>query len=218
MGAQLYEVEAPLVSPEHQQRNLLRTLGIHTPDTLLESIQKDAKEPYLIEGLLRSGSVNLLVGDSGLGKTPLAIQTALCVAVGKDLFGRGVQPGPVLYCDAETGKREFYDTLFAISKFLGMREPPRNFHVWSPNWEPEPPDYQPWKNHGSRLPQVVKAVEPIFVVVDALRTFWPQAEGKNDQAAEMIASLRRFKETTWLLLHHRRNEHHHERKWRHQAA
>jgi len=55
-----------------------------------------------------------------------------------------------------------------------------------------------------KLTERVKAVQPSFVAVDALRTFWPDAETKNKEAAETIASLRKLKDVTWLLLHHRR--------------
>jgi len=30
-------------------------------------------------------------------------------------------------------------------------------------------------------------MNPAFVVVDALRTFWPSAEAKNDDAANMLS-------------------------------
>ena len=39
------------------------------------------------EGLIRNQSVNLLVGDSGLGKTPLGIQLGVCVAAGLSFLG-----------------------------------------------------------------------------------------------------------------------------------
>src|SRR5687768_8522127 len=95
---------------EGQSNRELLKLGIFTSATLEESIKRDARKPFLIEGLLGRGSVNLLVGDSGLGKTPLSAQIGMCVAAGLPVFGRSVQQGPVLYCDAESGKHDFYET------------------------------------------------------------------------------------------------------------
>lgn len=188
------------------RRDTLRNLGIYTPQTLHESIRSEATIPYLVEGLLRTRSINLLVGDSGLGKTPLAIQIGVCVAAGIPLFGFRVQQGPVLYCDAESGKPEFFELLQVISRFLGLSEPPSNFHMWSPNWDGEGASSGEfdWQSTSMKLKERVKAVGPSFVVADALRTFWPEAEAKNQAAAETIASLRKLKKVTWLLLHHRR--------------
>ena len=190
---------------EAQRNKRLQKLGIFTPDRLSESVKKDAKKPFLIEGLLRSGSVNLLIGDSGLGKTPLAIQMAACVVAGLPIFGRSVQKGKVLYCDAESGKFEFDETLNTVATFLGLERPPDAFHVWSPNSEsgPTPSEYS-WRPNWSPVKDRVDAVEPVFVIVDAFRTFWPEAETKSKLAAEALAAFKKTKGVTWLLLHHRR--------------
>lgn len=183
----------------------LRKLGIFTPSTLAEAVKSEAKRAYLVEGLLRVRTVNLLVGDSGLGKTPFAIQLGICIAAGIPLFNLRVQKGPVLYCDAESGRPEFAETLGVISHFQGLCEPPPDFHIWSPNWEIDVPPHQTASmSRGLQLLDRVKEVRPSFVVVDALRTFWTEAETKNHAAAEMISSLRKVKGVTWLLLHHRR--------------
>ena len=188
-------------------RTELRKLGIYTADTLHDSIKRDARKPYLVDGLLSRGSVNLLVGDSGLGKTPLAIQMSVCIAAGLPLFGRAVQTGTVLYCDAESGKHDFCETLQSVSKFLKLAEPPPNFHVWSPNWEGESPANE-WESHLATVRNRVDAVKATFVVIDALRSFWPDAEAKNQNAAETLKNLKKSKGVTWLLLHHRRKTSH----------
>jgi RecA-family ATPase len=173
----------PVGVTEQDQR--LRRLGIYTPQTLRKAVARDAKKPFLVEGLLRMRSVNLLVGDSGLGKTPLAIQIGICIAAGIPLFGHRVQQGRVLYCDAESGRAEFCETLQVISRFLGLQDAPPDFHVWSPNWEIERSEQKSWWSPGMRLKEIVDEVSPIFVVADAFRTFWPTAEVKNSDAAEM---------------------------------
>jgi len=182
----------------------LRTLGIFTPRELKAEVQKSEKQPFMIEGLLRPQSINFLVGDSGLGKTPLAIQFGLCVASGKPLFGRAVTRARVLYCDAESGAREFSQTLDAISSHLGIQYDADNFGVWSPHWEehssrPTGADFL-----GDALLDRVRKSEASFVVVDSLRPFWPAAEGKSHDAATTLNSWRGFKGVTWLILHHLR--------------
>jgi hypothetical protein len=51
--------------------------------TLDELEQQVLKNPvhYVVDGLLPADDVHVAVGDSGLGKTPLAYQLGLCVAV-----------------------------------------------------------------------------------------------------------------------------------------
>ena len=51
---------------------------------------------YLVDGLLGTHSVNLLVGDSGLGKTPLGVTLGIAVASGRPFLGRSIQRGRVL--------------------------------------------------------------------------------------------------------------------------
>jgi hypothetical protein len=191
----------PAAATDCDQR--LKRLGIYTPDMLRRAIEREAKRPYLVEGLLRRGSVNLLVGNSGIGKTPLAIQIGLCVAAGIPLFGRAAQKGPVLYCDAESGRAEFWEMLAAISRFLGLHEPPADFHVWSPNWEDTSKHDPAWWTAGVLVSERVREVQPALIIADAFRTFWPNAETKNKEAADTFASMRKDK-GTWLVLHHLR--------------
>src|SRR5262245_55632050 len=100
------------IDADADRRKQMRELGIATPLTLEEAVKAEAKQPYLIDGLLRTRSVNLLVGDSGLGKTPLGIQLGVCVAAGLPFLGLEVrQPGSVLYCDAESDLPSFLEML-----------------------------------------------------------------------------------------------------------
>jgi hypothetical protein len=60
----------------------LQQLGIHTPESLDVLCANEAKKEFIVEGLLAAGAVGILVGDSGIGKSPLLYQLALCVAAG----------------------------------------------------------------------------------------------------------------------------------------
>lgn len=171
-------------------------------------VERSRRHPNeLIEGLLRERSVNLLVGDSGLGKTPLAIQIGVCVATGLPLFGRRVQQGRVFYCDAESDLPGFWEMLNAISRYLELAEPPLDFHVWSPNWATDLRFNEVGTSWSTELLSRVSVVRPRLVIVDPLRMFLPEAETNSQQAAMMITSLRRLSGSTgtsWLILHHRR--------------
>jgi hypothetical protein len=186
----------------------LRTLGIYTADTLQEAVKFHARRPELIQGLIRSRSVNLLVGDSGLGKTPLAIQIGLSVASGVPLFGLQIaDPGPVLYCDAESDLSSFSEMVVSISRFLGLEALPRDFHVWSPNWETRLNMSEAMSSASDRVITRAQVVEPKLVIVDPLRMFWPHGEKGSEEAVATVDSMRKASRPTgctWLLIHHRR--------------
>src|SRR5204863_9706555 len=65
-----------------EHRQTFGHLGIYTVDTLEQFVRRDARKPFIIDGIIRPHHIHLLVGDSGLGKTPLAIQLGICVASG----------------------------------------------------------------------------------------------------------------------------------------
>jgi hypothetical protein len=181
----------------------MENFGVFTFETLQRI--REAQPQDLVEGLIRDRSIGLLVGDSGLGKTPLCISLGIAVASGTPFLGRAVSRGRVLYCDAESGVAEFLELLRTISQTAGLAEPPRDFHVWSPNFEEEPSDAG--KSWGSRLFERVKLVRPRLVIADSFRTFWPAAEEKAKEAMAVVKVQRDVSREigcTWLASHHRR--------------
>src|SRR6187455_1048122 len=95
---------------------------------------------WTVEGLLEEGSLNLLIGHSNLGKTPLCITLGVAIAAGVPFLGHSTTKGPVLYLDAESTIANFMGTVENVSKSMGLPKPPEEFKVWSPNWGKEPPE------------------------------------------------------------------------------
>jgi hypothetical protein len=59
----------------------------------------------------------------------------------------------------------------------------------------------------TKLISCVREVNPTLVIVDPLRMFWPQAEGKNEDTVDMVRRLKSLSSETgcsWLITHHRR--------------
>ena len=56
---------------------------------------------FLIDGILPAGGFSVLFGPSGVGKSFLALDWALCVASGLAWYGNETKPGWVLYIAAE---------------------------------------------------------------------------------------------------------------------
>ena len=70
---------------------LLRRLS----EIILEPIQ------FLVDGLLPQGSLSMLFGDPGCGKSFVAIDIAMCVATGSSFHGKLVTKGAVIYIAGE---------------------------------------------------------------------------------------------------------------------
>jgi hypothetical protein len=56
---------------------------------------------YDIDGVLPTGGLIFLVGSQGSGKTLLALEWSISIALGRPWYGREVQRGPVIYIAAE---------------------------------------------------------------------------------------------------------------------
>src|SRR4051812_41905947 len=102
----------PPAPPDDPAFDALRSRwGVYRPKDLKERCEREGPERYLIEGLIPERSLGLLVGDSGLGKSPLGYQMALCVAANVPFLGSRVQQSPVLYMDFENGYRDVNDLI-----------------------------------------------------------------------------------------------------------
>jgi hypothetical protein len=175
----------------------LRSRGIFNHRTFQAELKTERQ--WIVEGLLADPSVNLLIGDSGLGKTPFSVALGISVAAGIDFLGRPTSKRRVLYCDAESTREDFNTMVGVISKNLGLAEPPPEFLFWSPSWETSANG----EKADARLFGQVKATKAQLVLVDPLRPFWPEAVEKPPYAISMISKMRQTA-ASWLLTHHRR--------------
>lgn len=186
---------AELSSPAELQKR-----GIYNFETLEASLGEEIH--YIMEGLLVERSVNLLAGDSGIGKTPLCVTIALCIAAGIPFLGMKVtEPRRVLYCDSESSRHAFHKLVLTISKYLRLKEVPKNFHVWSPNWD----ESQQGIDYSGALFSKASwnGFQPEVVFVDPLRVFFPEADLKRDVAMMQLKKMRQIP-AAWVIVHHTR--------------
>lgn len=177
----------------------LAKVGVFTFATFQDVVAKE--QEWMVDGLLMERSVNLLVGDSGLGKTPFGVSLGICIAAGIPFMGREVRQGRVLYCDTESTQHDFNRIIGSVSRTMGLSAPPQDFFFWSPYWTDRVLDAP----LSRQLFEHVEAVKPTLAFVDPLRTFWPHADQKGDEAMRMITAMRKL-DTSWLITHHRRKE------------
>jgi hypothetical protein len=161
----------------------------------------------VVEDLLMEGTVNLLIGDSGLGKTPLLEQLAICVGAGLPFLGLQTQQGKVLFCDAESAGSHFVGYIRSLEQFLGVETAEDAISYYMANFTQVPE--APVSDFEVRLAEKAALVQPKLIIVDCLRPFWPEAETKSDIAARMIRNLRVLAtklQAAIVIVHHRRKE------------
>ncbi len=138
---------------------------------------------WLIDGLLPERSVNVAVGASGLGKSPLFYQAAICVASGKDFLGRKVKQGTVLYLDFENGLGDVDELCTSLARHLGLEKVPDGLRLW--NYNDAPPNWS-----ASSLSAMVEDLKPSLLVIDPLGACWPNVEKGNSEAQVILQELR----------------------------
>jgi len=183
--------------------NELHNRGIFTFDTLEASLGDEVH--YVIDGLITEKSVNLLAGDSGIGKTPLCLSMALAIAGGVPWLGAKVpKPQRVLYCDAESSRHGFHKVVKTLTKHMGMKKVPENLHVWSPNWDPN----QQGIGYSQTLFKNIELAgfSPEVVFIDPLRVFFPEADLKRDEALKALKKMRMLAKEgrSFIIIHHTR--------------
>lgn len=85
--------------------------------------QLEAERPYLIDGVLETGSMIVTYGDSNTGKTFVALDQAYHIAAGKDWNGHKVNAGAVVYVASEGGPG-FFKRIEALKRHHGGKDVP----------------------------------------------------------------------------------------------
>lgn len=159
-------------------------------------------QPFLIEGLIPERSLGLLVGDSGLGKSPLAYQMGICVAAGTPFLGMPTRKSRVLYLDFENGLQDVNGIVTQLSKHLGLTAPPEDLFLWNIN------DCLPnWGQHGHTAFDLIRDLKPGLAFIDPISALYPKAEKNNDDATQLYQEFRkviRDSDGSIVSLHHRK--------------
>jgi AAA domain len=150
-------------------------------------------ENYIVEGLLPANEVSVAVGDSGLGKTPLAYQLGISVAAGVPFLDMPTKQTRVLYLDLENGRKKRPPLAEDIARVLQVREVPDEFLV---------------AEDSCSLADVAKAVKeykPGLIIGDTLRALEPGAEDSNSTMGRFLKESRAIaqeNDCAFLYLHH----------------
>lgn len=173
-----------------------------------EALEKQDPIVWVVEKLFPIGSVSLVVGQPGVGKTYALLDAAVCVATGKAWLERTTRQGSVLVIDEESGDRRFKQRLgqvlrghdqgkgvpidFTTLEKFNLR-PARS----NPNREPD--DLQ-------HVDELLQRTTPVLVVIDALADMMPGAdENSVKDVHPVFRELRTMAEkrkTAIVVIHH----------------
>lgn len=81
------------------------------------------QRPEIVEGLFREGQIVTIAGAYNVGKTPLLIHLAVCIATGKPWCGRRVLPRHIVHADFESSLPNFVQNYRNISTALNCEVP-----------------------------------------------------------------------------------------------
>jgi RecA-family ATPase len=142
-----------------------------------------------------------MVGDSGLGKSPLLYQFGVCVASGSPFLDLPVdRPRKVLYVDCENSQMSQLEIVRAVSTHLGLLEPPNNLLLWNAN--------DPDSEHEGRSPDdIIRQSGADLVLLDPLVTLYSGFSEKYADVDAGYAHLRAMSAETGcsiIGLHHPR--------------
>lgn len=165
----------------------------------LEGLPVPERE-WLVPDLIPARNVTLLYGDGGTGKSLLALQLAVAVALGRPWLGRPVKGGRVVFPSAEDEEAELHRRLVDIARHEAVRlAEMRNLTYRSLAGE----DAMLARLTGSTGPLVasdlyrevealLEAERPALLVLDTLADMFPGNENDKAQARAFVGMLKRL--------------------------
>jgi len=135
----------------------------------------------MIEGIMPKRSLSLVIGDSGLGKSPLMYQAATAVAAGVPFLGHSTRRGRVLYLDCENGIEQVDGIVGQVAKYLNVQPPEENLLLWNLN-----------DGESVSLEELIKETAPNWVIIDPLKAFFQSIEADNKDVTKAYANLRKL--------------------------
>lgn len=152
----------------------------------------------VVDGMVPSGTVTLLGGDGGTGKSLLALQLSAAVATGGAWLGRSVTAGPVVYISAEDDHAELHRRLSDVTRAAGLQFTDlgklviRSLAGKDALLASIPASNGPLKPTDlfKELNYCMGVNEPVLVVLDTLADLFPGNENDRAQARQFIGMLR----------------------------
>jgi hypothetical protein len=162
---------------------------------------------YHVENLLPQRQLAILLGNSGVGKSPALYQLGICAAAGVPYLGEATTPSDVLYLDFENAAADGLLMAERVSRFLGLGTVPENFIRWHVD-DCAARFGQPGHTIEDIIRDWSKATSdrPKLVMIDPLRRWLSQVENARfaDQEVQKAHKLMRETGVAVAGVHHLR--------------
>lgn len=175
-------------------------------EPLLQHIANIELKPteWLVENLIEKGSLSQIFGESGSGKSFVAIDLSCAIASGKDFQGHAVVNGPVIYIAGE-GRNGSIRRMGAWAKKYSLKLSDINIYVSrTAVGIQNDTELANLKNHLAEL--VMEFGYPNLIVLDTLaRNFGNANENDTKDMSNFVAELDHLKDEfncTILIVHH----------------
>ena len=139
-------------------------------DELYNTANEDKSDNLLGNRFLTREGSWLIVAQSGIGKSVLAIQASILFALGRDLWGlKPTKPLKVAIVQAENNKLDLVEPLHSICENLQLTDKDRK--TLQENFSVFPNSSECGRNFGRLLERIAKTKKPDIVVVDPLLSY-----------------------------------------------
>ena len=190
-------------TPDHSR---LTTLSL--PELLAGT---DVPVTWLVPDLLPQGSLVVLAGEAGAGKSVLCYTLSLALAGGADFLGHLLTPRPVAYFDQENSRPDCVQYLRWA--WYGLGCPPLPVIAANLHFAPFQLGSRAWEERAASL--IVPAQPSLLVFDTATPSCDIRDENDNGEATQAVLAIRRLQAltsppSTALVLKHAKvlTEHH----------
>ena len=193
---QLTRLRAQAVTREPDDEPLLASHATQLDTTRLVTEEPD-KTDWVWEGFLAPGTLSMLHGEGGLGKSWIALKLAeQMLKAGGTLFGQSVHQGGVLILDGENAQTQIHSRI----QFTSIQADANlaYYMVGDPilGLEEQTEQY---------LEHLIEKHKPRLIIIDSQRALWSGDEREQSEAGTMLRRWARSIETypcAFLLIHH----------------
>lgn len=188
-------------------------------DDILDILCADEEDPeWLIPNFILQGTLNIMAGDAGAGKSYVSYTIGLAIACGLPTLSGIIpagEPRTVLYCDEENSRQDRNKYLrrswFGLLKQNGIEIGSEQYKILLRRLKThfKPMHFQlGGKDWAERLAERIEDVKPHLVVIDtATPAFDIENENDNSEATKATKLIRKLMElvkptVTFLVLKH----------------
>jgi archaellum biogenesis ATPase FlaH len=153
------------------------------------------KGKYLVDGLIKKGSYNLVLAKSGTGKSFFCFNLAVCIALGKPFLGVNTEKSKVLIIDEDQPVETSNTMLAQMLNYYEVVDTPNIITAFKEGL---------LLNDGS-IAKAINEVNPDVVIIDSLLTVSANLNTASPDDATFFSNLPKScnnKDITIIVIHH----------------